>query len=81
MVTTPASKLIDPITDRMPVILEDDDWSIWLGEESAELDEVKSTLRTMENVRWTIAPEPKKAKERNTTKVRPEPKTPEPGLF
>lgn len=31
-VTTPANALISKITDRMPAILEPDDWAIWLGE-------------------------------------------------
>jgi putative SOS response-associated peptidase YedK len=30
--------------DRTPVILPPDAWSVWLGEESAEPDEVKSPL-------------------------------------
>jgi putative SOS response-associated peptidase YedK len=80
MVTVPASKLIEPITDRMPAILQDeadsDDWRIWLGEESAEPDEVKSVLRTMENVNWKMEREPKKAKA-----ARPSKPEPEPGLF
>src|ERR1700761_6544393 len=35
MATVPASKLIAPITDRMPAILEDADWATWLGETPA----------------------------------------------
>jgi putative SOS response-associated peptidase YedK len=82
MVTAPASKLIEPITDRMPAILEDDDWSIWLGEESAELDEVKSVLRTMENVNWKMEREPKKPKSPKKPKpAKPKKAAPEPGLF
>lgn len=50
MVTVPASQLISPVTDRMPAILGGDDWSVWLEEESAEMDEVKSALRTVEGV-------------------------------
>jgi len=54
-------------------------WSIWLGEESAESDEVKSVLRTMEGVNWKIAPEAKKTK---AGKKPPPPKPePQPGLF
>jgi putative SOS response-associated peptidase YedK len=75
MATVPASKLIEPVTDRMPAILEDDDWSVWLGEESAELDEVKATLRTMEGVNWKMAREPKQPKKARTKPA------PEPGLF
>lgn len=80
MATVPANKLLrDSIlrndTDpRMPAILEDADWTIWLGENDATPEQAKSVLRTMEGVKWTIAPEPKKSKA-----ARPE--NPEPGLF
>ena len=65
MATVPANDLIrrtiksqehDP---RMPAILEDDAWSIWLGEAEAPVSAVKATLRTMEGVNWTAALEPK----------------------
>ncbi len=62
MATVPPNKLISEITDRMPAILEADDWSTWLGENSASPAEVKSVLKTMEGVSWQMAPEPKKAK-------------------
>jgi putative SOS response-associated peptidase YedK len=65
MVTVPANELIrraikpkeeDP---RMPAILEDEAWATWLGEEAATSTEAKATLKTMEGVNWTTAPEPK----------------------
>ncbi len=65
MVTVPANELIrraikpgedDP---RMPAILEDEDWPIWLGEEGATPEDAKAVLKTMEGVNWTAAPEPK----------------------
>ena len=62
MVTVPASELISPITDRMPAILEPEDWTVWLGERPMPLDDVKATLKTMEDVNWKMAPEPKPAK-------------------
>lgn len=73
MATVPASKLISPITDRMPAILEDADWATWLGETAATPAEVKATLRTVEGVNWKMAKEPKpeKPKEHNTTKTGP----------
>ena len=89
MVTVPANKLLrntilehDP-DPRMPAILEDAEWKTWLGENDATPEQAKAVLRTMEGVNWKIAPEPKKAKERNTTKARPKPENrePEPGLF
>src|ERR1043165_4679577 len=57
MVTVPASRLIAPITDRMPAILEDADWSTWLGETSAQPADAKAVLKTMEGVNWTMAKE------------------------
>ncbi len=44
MVTTPPNKLIRTITDRMPAVLEPQDWGTWLGEKPATLDELKALL-------------------------------------
>jgi putative SOS response-associated peptidase YedK len=57
MVTAPASELIAPITDRMPAIVPDEDWARWLGEVPAATNELKACLRTVDNARWTMAPE------------------------
>jgi Uncharacterized conserved protein len=62
MVTVPPSKLVAQITDRMPAILEDADWSTWLGETDAPPDRAKAVLKTMEGVNWTMSPEPKPPK-------------------
>ena len=65
MVTVAANDLIrraikpgedDP---RMPAILEDEDWPLWLGEEDPAPVNAKAVLKTMEGVNWTAAPEPK----------------------
>jgi putative SOS response-associated peptidase YedK len=75
MVTVPANKLLRDTTlkhdpdPRMPAILEDADWSAWLGEVEASQEQAKATLRTMEGLNWTIAPEPKKAKSPNPKAV------------
>jgi len=70
MVTVPANDLIrrtiksmetDP---RMPAILEDDAWPIWLGEDDSTPTAAKATLKTMEGVNWQAAPEPKKPRPR-----------------
>lgn len=54
-VTTPANELISRITDRMPAILCEDDWSTWLGEGRASVEEVKAVLRTFEDdSAWTM---------------------------
>lgn len=58
MVTTPANQLIGRITDRMPAILHEEDWPIWLGETDAPPSDVKAVLRTFEdNGSWTMAPQ------------------------
>ncbi len=48
MVTTPANQLIGTITDRMPAVLAAEDWSKWLGEEPATVDELKAILKPYE---------------------------------
>lgn len=87
MVTVPANKLLratilrheaDP---RMPAILEDADWETWLGENDASPEQAKAVLRTMEGVRWSIAPEPKKPKATKTKSENPDKPEPERGLF
>lgn len=48
-VTTPANALISRITDRMPAILPQTVWPMWLGESAAPLAEVKALLGTFED--------------------------------
>ena len=45
MVTVPPNSLIGAITDRMPAVIADSDWSRWLGEEPATVDELKAMLQ------------------------------------
>jgi len=33
IITTAANSLVVPIHNRMPVILEEEDWPVWLGEQ------------------------------------------------
>ena len=40
IVTTAANALLAPLHERMPVILDPDAWSIWLGETAADSDGV-----------------------------------------
>lgn len=55
-VTTPANELISKITDRMPAILQAEDWATWLGETDASLADVKDVLRTFDDGgNWTMA--------------------------
>jgi putative SOS response-associated peptidase YedK len=37
IITTEANSLVAPIHNRMPVVLEEDDWPVWLGEQPADL--------------------------------------------
>ncbi|HVZ70562.1 MAG TPA: SOS response-associated peptidase [Rhizomicrobium sp.] len=48
MVTVPANKLIGTITDRMPAVIPYEDWSKWLGEEFANVEELKALLKPFE---------------------------------
>jgi putative SOS response-associated peptidase YedK len=60
MVTMPANELIATLpTDRMPAILADEDWDLWLR---GTPDEAKACLKTVEGVRWTMTKEEKAAK-------------------
>jgi putative SOS response-associated peptidase YedK len=49
MVTVPPNPLIARITDRMPAILRQNDWALWLGEDDAPLKDVKALLRTFDD--------------------------------
>lgn len=60
-VTTAANALISKITDRMPAIIPEDHWPLWLGEDRAPLAEVKAILQPFDDGGgWDMAPEPKK---------------------
>jgi putative SOS response-associated peptidase YedK len=62
MVTVEANQLIKTLpTDRMPVVLADEDWDMWLRGTS---DGAKACLRTVEGVRWTMTKEEKAATEK-----------------
>lgn len=56
MVTVPANRLISSITDRMPAIVQPQDWSKWLGEVPAHPQELKDMLKPFEGD-WDMAPE------------------------
>lgn len=43
-ITCPANALIGTLHDRMPVILAEEDWAKWLGEEPTTSDELKALL-------------------------------------
>lgn len=57
-VTVPANALISEITDRMPLLLEDEDLPVWLGEVDATEDQLRALIRTMAfDDRWTMSVE------------------------
>ena len=67
MVTMPANRLLAGLpTDRMPAVLAEEDWAVWLGEEAASLDTVKACLRTVDDVRWTMTREARAASTRRS---------------
>jgi putative SOS response-associated peptidase YedK len=70
MVTVPANELIATLpTDRMPAVLSPADWAVWLGEEEASSERIKSCLKTVEGRRWTMTPEQRAAKPRRRPTV------------
>jgi putative SOS response-associated peptidase YedK len=71
MVTVPANKLIAPITDRIPAILEDADWNTWLGANDATAEQAQTVLKPMEGVSWKAEPEPKKSRPTKPAKPTP----------
>ena len=71
MVTTPPNPLIATVADRMPAILQPQDWPLWLGETSAGPDEVKSILRTCDGD-WDMT-EQKKPDRQKASRGSPQP--------
>ena len=69
MVTVPANKMIATLpTDRMPAILEPQDWAKWIGEEPVTPAELKAMLKTKDGVNWNVRRErPQKATVREPT--------------
>jgi putative SOS response-associated peptidase YedK len=66
-VTVPANPLIARITDRMPAILQQEEWPVWLGEIEAPYAEIKGLLRTFEDAgNWEM-------REQNATAPKPSP--------
>ncbi len=74
-VTTPANALISRITDRMPAILQPDDWATWLGEKEASPADVKVVLQTFEDGgSWTMTQQEPRRKPQSKS-------TPQPNLL
>ncbi len=79
-VTTPANVLISTITDRMPLLLREDDLELWLGELRAPIEDVMALIKTFAfDEGWDLTVEdPAKKPPRPRS---PKPKRDEPGLF
>jgi putative SOS response-associated peptidase YedK len=60
MVTTLPNPLIARITDRMPAVIQPQNWALWLGERPASLQEVKALLVPQAG-EWSMEPEKKPA--------------------
>ena len=64
MVTVGANRLISAITDRMPAVVQAQDWGKWLGETPAHAQELKDMLKPFEGD-WDMGPEKPPARGRN----------------
>lgn len=74
MITVPPNPLVARITDRMPAILEQAGWPVWLGEVDAPYKDVKALLRTFDDQgNWEMA-------EQASSKKKPPPPTPPPQM-
>jgi putative SOS response-associated peptidase YedK len=49
MLTVAANPLLARAEDRMPAVLDQSDWPMWLGEVDAPFREIKALLRTFED--------------------------------
>jgi putative SOS response-associated peptidase YedK len=54
IVTCSPNALLEPIHDRMPVILGEEDWAAWLGEESANETKLMALLKPFAANRMTL---------------------------
>jgi putative SOS response-associated peptidase YedK len=56
IITCPPNALMGMLHDRMPVILAEEDWAKWLGEEPATNDELKALLVPFKDDALTMWP-------------------------
>ncbi|MGE0290508.1 MAG: SOS response-associated peptidase [Bradyrhizobium sp.] len=56
IITTEANEMMAEIHDRMPVILDANDWPAWLGEEEATADQLLAMLRPFPAGRMILWP-------------------------
>jgi len=71
-ITTPANAAIARITDRMPLLLDEAEMPLWLGEEKAPVASVKALIRPYANCQdWEVTVE-------DPTRKPPRPRNPKP---
>lgn len=59
IITTQANAVVEPVHDRMPVILHPGDYARWIGEEPEHGSDLKALLRPLEPealTRWAVTP-------------------------
>jgi putative SOS response-associated peptidase YedK len=59
ILTTDANRYLAPLHNRMPVILDRDAWSAWLGDEAATPEGLRALLRPYPDealIAWPVAP-------------------------
>ena len=59
IITTTPNELCAKLHNRMPVVLEPDIWPVWLGEEPADMPQLKSLLvpyPSDEMICWPVSP-------------------------
>ncbi len=70
--TVPANPLVAKVTDRMPAILREEDWPVWLGETYAPTKDIKALLGMFDDQgNWTMA-EQAPAKSSKSAKPKPQ---------
>lgn len=83
-ITVPPNEMLAQITERMPLLLADEDTGLWLGEDRAPVEEVMALIRTRElGSDWETEiedPTKKPPRPRRPKSTRP-PSAPEPDLF
>lgn len=81
-VTTPANPLVMKVTDRMPLVLREEDIELWLGELPAPIEDVLALIRTCDfnESEWEMFVEDPSKKPPQARKKRPT-ETDKPRLF
>ena len=74
IITTTPNELCGEIHNRMPVILKPETWPVWLGEEPADLAELKSLLApypSEEMICWPVSPRVGNVKNNDASLIEP----------